>query len=94
MVTQSLLTRESEGKTRGQGRTIIKMKFNFKKPPFVIRYLIIGAILVLPPILSAHYGAIYLGKNNGVLLGFCVGIICVSFACWKLFIDGWRDDED
>ena len=31
--------------------------------------------MVLPPILSTHYGTIYLGKNNGVLLGFCVGII-------------------
>ena len=43
---------------------------------------------------STHYGTIYLGKHNGVLLGFCVGIVCVSFACWKLFIDEWRDDED
>ena len=65
-----------------------------KKPPFVVRYFIIGAILVLPPILSTHYGTIFLGKDNGVLLGFGVGIISVSFACWKLFIDGWRDDED
>ena len=46
------------------------------------------------PILSAHYGSIYLGKENGVLLGFSVGIICVTFACWKLYIDDWRDDED
>ena len=44
--------------------------------------------------LSAHYGSIYLGKENGVLLGFSVGIICVTFACWKLYIDDWRDDED
>tara|TARA_B100000900_G_scaffold265096_1_gene226153 strand:- start:1082 stop:1240 length:159 start_codon:yes stop_codon:yes gene_type:complete len=51
-------------------------------------------ILVGPPILSAHYGSIYLGKENGVLLGFSVGIICVTFACWKLYIDDWRDDED
>tara|TARA_B100000700_G_C14913172_1_gene793308 strand:+ start:347 stop:505 length:159 start_codon:yes stop_codon:yes gene_type:complete len=51
-------------------------------------------ILVGPPILSSHYGTIYLGKENGVLLGFCVGIVCVAFACWKLYIDGWRDDED
>tara|TARA_B100000886_G_scaffold338309_2_gene300853 strand:- start:478 stop:681 length:204 start_codon:yes stop_codon:yes gene_type:complete len=65
-----------------------------KKPPFIYRYLIVGAVLVLPPILSAHYGTIYLGKENGVLLGFCVGIISVSFACWKLYIDGWRDDDE
>jgi len=35
-----------------------------------------------------------MGRENGVLLGFCVGIVCVTFACWKLYIDGWRDDED
>ena len=44
-----------------------------------------GLILTFPPILSAHYGSIFLGKENGVLLGFCVGIPCVAFACWKLF---------
>tara|TARA_S200000501_G_scaffold180323_1_gene169732 strand:+ start:1889 stop:2089 length:201 start_codon:yes stop_codon:yes gene_type:complete len=65
-----------------------------KRPPFIYRYLIVGLILVGPPILSAHYGSIYLGKANGVLLGFSVGIICVTFACWKLYIDDWRDDED
>ncbi len=53
-----------------------------------------GCILTFPPILSAHYGSIFLGKENGVLLGFCVGIPCVAFACWKLYIDDWRDDED
>ena len=65
-----------------------------KRPPFIIRYLIVGSILVFPPIFSTHFGTIYLGKDNGVLLGFCVGIVCVTFACLKLFIDGWRDDED
>tara|TARA_X000001036_G_scaffold180407_1_gene170746 strand:+ start:905 stop:1072 length:168 start_codon:yes stop_codon:yes gene_type:complete len=54
----------------------------------------VGFILTFPPILSAHYGSIFLGKENGVLLGFCVGIPCVAFACWKLYIDNWRDDED
>ena len=72
------------------------VKDQFKELPNNIEaeQAVIGSILVIPPILSAHYGTIYLGKDNGVLLGFCVGIICVSFACWKLFVDGWRDDED
>ena len=69
-------------------------KYNLKRPPFIYRYIIVGCILVFPPILSAHYGSIYLGRENGVLLGFSVGIICVTFACWKLYIDDWRDDED
>ena len=34
------------------------------------------------------------GRDNGILLGFCVGIPCVTFACWKLYIDEWRDEED
>ena len=37
-----------------------------KRPPFIYRYFIVGAILVAPPILSSHYGSIYLGKENGV----------------------------
>ena len=65
-----------------------------KKPPFIYRYLIIACILIFPPILGSHFGSIYFGRENGVLLGFCVGIICVTFACWKLYIDDWRDDED
>ena len=65
-----------------------------KRPPFIYRYIIVGLILIVPPILSAHYGSIFLGKENGTLLGFCVGIPCVTFACWKLYIDDWRDDED
>tara|TARA_B100000965_G_scaffold278825_1_gene236620 strand:- start:8 stop:205 length:198 start_codon:yes stop_codon:yes gene_type:complete len=64
-----------------------------KKPPFVARYLIIAFILIAPPILSSHFGSIYLGKENGILLGFCVGIVSVSYACWKLFIDDWREDD-
>ena len=51
-----------------------------KKPPFVVRYFIIGAILVLPPILSTHYGTIFLGKDNGVLLG----LASVSFVFHSL----------
>ena len=50
-----------------------------KRPPFIIRYLIVGSILVFPPILSTHFGTIYLGKDNGVLLGFCVGILIITF---------------
>ena len=74
--------------------TIRPRKYNLKRPPFIYRYIIVGCILVFPPILSAHYGSIYLGRENGILLGFSVGIICVTFACWKLYIDDWRDDED
>ena len=65
-----------------------------KKLPHSFRLLIIGLVLCIFPILATHYGAIYLGRENGLLLGFCVGIPCVSWACWKLFIDGWRDEED
>ncbi len=65
-----------------------------KKPNYYTRLLIIALVLCVPPIGSAQIGSIYLGKENGVLLGFCVGIPCVTWACWKLFIDGWREDED
>ena len=70
------------------------MEFCLRRPPFIYRYLIVAGILIFPPILSSHFGSIYLGRENGVLLGFCVGLICITFACWKLYIDNWRDDED
>ena len=34
------------------------------------------------------------GSKNGVLLGFCVGIPCVTFACWKMFMDDWRNEDE
>ena len=54
-----------------------------KKPPYVIRLVIIAAVLCVIPIGATHYGSIHLGRENGILLGFCVGIPCVTFACWK-----------
>ena len=65
-----------------------------QKPPFVARMIILVLILCVIPITTTHYGSIYLGKENGILLRFCVGIPCVSFVCWKLFIDGWREEDE
>jgi hypothetical protein len=65
-----------------------------KRPPYVYRLIIIALILTVIPITATHYGIVYMGKENGILLGFCVGIPCVTFACWKLFMDGWRDEDE
>jgi|TARA_B110000914_G_scaffold115890_1_gene101288 heme/copper-type cytochrome/quinol oxidase subunit 4 len=65
-----------------------------KRPPYVYRLIIIALILTVIPIVTTHYGAVYLGIENGILLGFCVSIPCVSFACWKLFMDGWRNEDE
>ena len=65
-----------------------------KRPPYVYRLIIIALILTVIPITATHYGSVYMGKENGILLGFCVGIPCVTFACWKLFIDGWREEDE
>ena len=43
---------------------------------------------------ATHFGAMYLGREHGILLGFCVGIPCVTYACWKLFRDSWREEDD
>ena len=64
-----------------------------KKPPYLIRLSIIIFVLCVIPIGVTHYGSVYLGKEDGILLGFCVSIPCVTFACWKLFIDGWRNED-
>jgi hypothetical protein len=65
-----------------------------KRPTYFYRLLIIALILCVIPIGTTHFGSIYLGSKNGILLGFCVGIPCVTFACWKLFMDGWRDEDE
>ena len=65
-----------------------------RKPSYPYRILIIFLILCVMPIGATHFGSIYLGLKDGILLGFCVGIPCVTFACWKLFIDGWRDEDE
>ncbi len=65
-----------------------------KKPKYHTRLLIILLVLCVPPILSTQIGSLYMGRENGVLLGFCVGIPCVIWACSKLFIDQWREEDD
>ena len=73
-----------------------------KRPPYTYRLIIILLILTnkkyffysVVPIGATHIGSMYLGSKNGILLGFCVGIPCVTFACWKLFMDGWRDEDE
>jgi len=52
-----------------------------KRPPYTYRLIIILLILTVVPIGATHIGSIYLGSKNGILLGFCVGIPCVTFAC-------------
>jgi len=65
-----------------------------KRPSYTTRLVIIMIILCVFPIGATHFGSIYMGQENGILLGFCVGIPCVSYACWKLFMDGWREEDD
>ena len=50
-----------------------------KKPPYMYRLLIIALILTVIPIGTTQIASLYLGSKNGVLLGFCVGIPCVTF---------------
>jgi|TARA_B100001059_G_scaffold151143_1_gene151002 hypothetical protein len=65
-----------------------------KRPSYPYRLLIILLILTVIPIGTTHIASMYLGPKNGILLGFCVGIPCVTFACWKMFMDGWRDEDE
>ncbi len=65
-----------------------------KNSKYFLRLLLVALVLCVPPIGATQLGSYYLGKENGVLLGFCVGIPCVTWACWKLFIDGWREEDE
>jgi hypothetical protein len=65
-----------------------------KRPSYAYRLLIILLILTAVPIGATHIASSEPGSKHGILLGFCVGIPCVTFACWKLFMDGWRDEDE
>ena len=65
-----------------------------KKPSYPTRLFIIALILCVPTIGASHFGSIYLGRENGILLGFFFFFPCVTYACWKLFIDNWREEDD
>ena len=36
----------------------------------------------------------FLGKKDGLLFAFCYGIFAVSFACYKFYLDNWRDEDE
>ena len=55
-----------------------------KRPSYAYRLLIILLILTAVPIGATHIGSIYLGSKNGILLGFCVGIPCVTKSSMKI----------
>ena len=65
----------------------MKLKF-----PYYIRLGIIIVILV-SPILVFQISWYFLGKKDGLLFAFCYGIVAVTYACYKLYIDNWREDD-
>ena len=34
------------------------------------------------------------GKEDGLLFAFCYGIVAVTYACYKFYLDNWRDEDD
>ena len=65
------------------------MKF---KLPYYLKLSIIMLILI-SPIFVFQIGWYFLGKKDGLLLAFCYGIIAVTYACYKFYIDNWRDED-
>tara|TARA_B100001029_G_scaffold171966_1_gene169259 strand:+ start:432 stop:629 length:198 start_codon:yes stop_codon:yes gene_type:complete len=62
------------------------------KIPYYIRLGIIIIILTSPiPVFQISW--YFLGKEDGLLFAFCYGIIAVTFACYKFYIDNWRDED-
>ena len=41
-----------------------------------------------------HLAHRYLGKEDGLLFAFCYGIVAVTYACYKFYLDNWRDEDD
>ncbi len=63
-----------------------------RKVPYYIRLTII-LIILISPILVFQISWYFLGKKNALLFAFCYGIIAVSYACYKLYIDNWREED-
>tara|TARA_Y100000996_G_scaffold377823_1_gene330117 strand:- start:382 stop:579 length:198 start_codon:yes stop_codon:yes gene_type:complete len=63
-----------------------------EKFPYYIRLSII-LIILISPIFVFQISWYLLGKKNGLLFAFCYGIIAVTFACYKFYLDNWRDED-
>ena len=63
-----------------------------QKIPYYLRLGIVILILI-SPILVFQFAWYFLGKKNGLLFAFCYGIIAVTFACYKFYLDNWRDED-
>tara|TARA_B100001029_G_scaffold151422_1_gene133955 strand:- start:6 stop:200 length:195 start_codon:yes stop_codon:yes gene_type:complete len=63
-----------------------------KKIPYYIRLSII-LIILISPIAAFQIGWYLFGKKDGLLFAFCYGIIAVTFACYKFYLDNWRDED-
>ena len=64
-----------------------------QKFPYYIRLSII-LIILISPILVFQLSWSYLGKQDGLLFAFCYGIVAVTYACYKFYLDNWRDEDD
>ena len=51
-------------------------------------------LILISPIFVFQIGWYFLGKKDGLLLAFCYGIIAVTYACYKFYLDNWRDEDD
>jgi|TARA_B000000532_G_scaffold217368_1_gene190105 4-amino-4-deoxy-L-arabinose transferase-like glycosyltransferase len=63
-----------------------------QKIPYYIRLSIV-LIILISPILAFQLGWHFFGKENGLLFAFCYGIVAVTFACYKFYVDDWRDED-
>ena len=52
-----------------------------------------GNVLVKVEYSSLNYKDAMILKD-GLLFAFCYGIFAVSFACYKFYLDNWRDEDE
>ena len=63
-----------------------------EKFPYYVRLSIILIILV-SPIFVFQIGWYFHRKKDGLLLAFCYGIVAVTYACYKFYLDDWRNED-
>ena len=64
------------------------------KPPFRWRLPYLLGVCTIPTITLTHFSCVEYGIKIGVTIGFFGSIPIICYACHKVFMEQWLEDED
>tara|TARA_X000000950_G_scaffold61568_1_gene75024 strand:+ start:1116 stop:1349 length:234 start_codon:yes stop_codon:yes gene_type:complete len=75
---------------------IFKIMYFIKyfKPSFKWRLPYLLAICTIPTITLTHFSCVEYGIKVGVTIGFFGSIPVICYACHKVFMEQWLEEED